>query len=86
MKETSGKTLNVHHNQLKLCTVPQDGTRPTCPVPKAGEVEIVYGPTGGDEIPGCTSHEVHNLQRFARPPKLRQNIRPPMRYGDFVSH
>ena len=60
VKDKAGKTLNVHHNQLKLCTVPQDGARPTCPVPETGEIEIVYGHPGGDGNPGCANHEVHN--------------------------
>ena len=47
VKDKAGKTLNVHHNQLKLCTIPQDGSRPTCPVPETGEIEIVVGPPCG---------------------------------------
>jgi len=86
VKDKSGKILNVHHNQLKLCTIPQDGARPTCPVPETGEIEIVAGPPLGDGNPGCANHEAQNPQRFVRPPNLRQNIRPPMRYGDLVSH
>ena len=70
VKDKAGKTLNVHHNQLKLCTIPQDGARPTCPVSETGEIEIVYGHPGGDGKPGCANHEVHNPQRSARPPNL----------------
>ena len=77
VKDKSGKILNVHHNQLKLCAIPQDGARLTCPVPETGEIEIVAGPPLGDGNPGCANHEVQNPQRFVRPPNLQQNIRPP---------
>ena len=63
VKDKAGKTLNVHHYQLKLCTFPQDGLRPTCPVLETGEIEIVYGHPGGDGNPGCANHEVQ------KPPK-----------------
>ena len=44
----AGKVLIVHHNHLKLSTIPQDGILPMCPIPRTRQIEITEGPIWGE--------------------------------------
>ena len=79
-----GKVMVVHHNQLKPCPLSfNDEGKDICPVSETAECEIVEQATNDDmdENPG----EIRN-QVYARPPRLRQVVNLPLRYGDYVSH
>ena len=78
LRSKAGKDLVVHNNQVKACTIPVNKGEPYCPVWEAEEIEIVSMPR--EEMP-----EVQNVP-LNRPPRLRQNINPPLRFGDFVTH
>ena len=73
----------VHHDNLKQCIVPGAKGLPQCPVPESLDINFVEGgafPQGEEEGPRQNDH--HNQ----RPARLRQNINPPLRFGDFVTH
>jgi len=82
LRSKEGKEVVAHHNNLKDCTIPADKGVPYWPVPENPDINIVVGgpptPQGGaleqPQVPHC------------RPFRLRQNIHPPLRFGDFVSH
>lgn len=64
-----GEGKVVHHDQLKLSYVPFQQGEPVCPAREVGEFQVV------DVAP----RQAENPR--ARPARLRQNIRPPNRYG-----
>ncbi|MEL7426754.1 MAG: RNase H-like domain-containing protein [Bacteroidota bacterium] len=78
-----GKDSVVHHNNVKPCVVPSGQGEPFCPTQESWDA-VIYpgGPepnVGGDqqrERPVCAP----------RPAHLRQDVRPPLRFGDFVTH
>lgn len=63
-----GKVMVVHHNQLKLCHIPFQQGEPVCP---SREVEF--------QVVDITPR-LSGTPRV-RPARLRQNVRPPDRYG-----
>ena len=87
VKDKAGKVLIVHHNQLKICTIPEDGVRPIYPVPETGEIEVIDGPLVGEGNPGCANRKVY------KPNDLRVHLTfgktsdpPPMHHGEFITH
>ena len=78
LRSKTGTYLVVHHNQVKSCTLPFNRGEPYCPVREAEEIEMVWMPR--EERP-----ETQNAP-LNRPPRLRQNVNPPLRFGDFVTH
>ncbi len=70
---------------LKPCVVPACPGIPVHPVPESGDNLIV----AGDPAPpreGALNGRHPELPRLARPARLRQNVNPPLRYGDVVAH
>lgn len=83
IRSKSGSDMIVHHDNLKQCIVPGAKGLPQCPVPESLDINFVEGgafPQGEEEGPRQNDH--HNQ----RPARLRQNINPPLRFGDFVTH
>ena len=78
LRSKAGKDIVVHHNQVKSCTIPFNKGEPHCPVREAEEIELTTMPR--EEVPENQTGPLH------RPPRLRQNINPPLRFGDFVTH
>ena len=76
----------VHHNNVKACSVPFDKGETFCPVKESGEVEFVPGGIGSERENIGVQLENEGLQPFQRPAHLRQVVRPPLRFGDFVTH
>ena len=64
-----GEGKVVHHDQLKLSYVPFQPGELVCPSQEIGEFQVV----------DVSPQPVGNSR--ARPARLRQNIRPPNRYG-----
>ena len=83
IRSKTGKDIVVHHNNIKKCAVPSSTGSPFCPVREDWDPIVVQGDPVPPEVVGPDSEvpPVHN--RLAR---LRQNVHPPLRFGDFVSH
>eukprot|EP00794_Sanderia_malayensis_P019738 gene19738-biopygen14573 len=80
IRSSNGISKIVHHNQLKSCPTPLNQGELCCPSPETPGITVVEGESVELEdrvgIRGGT----------ARPPRLRQVINPPTRYGDVVAH
>lgn len=83
LQSREGKQLVVHHNNVKPCAVPFDLGEPFCPVRETGDLSLVLENSGG-QVAGGQQH-VDQL-RLNRPAHLRQTIRPPLRFGEYVTH
>jgi len=72
----------VHHNSLKVCVLPSGTGATHYPIPEAEGAAILFenDPTNADG-----EREAPPPER-ARPARLRQNINPPLRFGDFAAH
>ena len=86
IRSKEGKDMVVHHNNVKACSVPFDKGETFCPVKESGEVEFLPGGIGSDRENVGVQMENEDLQPFQRPARLRQVVRPPLRFGDFVTH
>ena len=86
IRSKEGKDMVVHHNNVKACSVPFDKGETFCPVKESGEVEFLPGGIGSDGENVGVQMENEDLQPFQRPARLRQVVRPPLRFGDFVTH
>ena len=78
LRSKAGKDIVAHHNQVKPCTIPFNKGEPSCPVREAEEIEITDMPR--EEVPDNQNGPLR------RPPRLRHNINPPLRFGDFITH
>ena len=75
-----GENIVAHHNQLRLCPVSQD---PGLPVQPDAETPGV----GFTDPHVVEEQEVQGvMEGNARPPRLRQAMHPPLRFGGFVAH
>eukprot|EP00794_Sanderia_malayensis_P006406 gene6406-biopygen4734 len=84
IRSKDGKEMVVHHNNVKPCAVPLSRGEPYCPVRETDEINISFENRGD---PGREQREQHlNRQPVRRPAHLRQNIRPPLRFGEYVTH
>ena len=77
LRSNVGKERVVHHNNVKACKVPYDQGEIVPPIREAEEILF-----SENFSPSIT--EEQSLQ--PRPPRLRQTINPPLRFGDFVTH
>ena len=86
IRSKEGKDMVVHHNHVKACSIPFDEGETFCPVKESEEVEFLLGIIGSDG--GNMGAQVGNedLHSLRRPARLRQVVRPPLRFGDFVTH
>ena len=82
IQSNGGKSLVVHHNQLKPCPIPFDQGQPIHPVPETPGIQIGEA-LQRDEQGGGQGGQI---QGTARPARLRQVINPPRRFGEFVVH
>ena len=82
IRSSDGKDKVVHHNNLKACLVPSGTGVTHCPRLESEETAILpeNPPNLGEDQPGSPPIE------RARPAGLRQNINPPLRFGEFVTH
>ena len=78
LRSKAGKDIVVHRNQVKSCTIPFNKGEPYCPVREAEEIELTTMPR--EEVSENQTNPLH------RPPRLRQNVNPLLRFGDFVAH
>ena len=78
IRSKQGKDMIVHHNNVKACTFPFDQGKTIAPVREAEEMTFSEN-QDNPQVPG-----ERPLQ--PRPARLRQNIGPPLRFGDFVTH
>ena len=83
IRPQKGKDIVVHHNNVKLCTIPFGKGEPVCPVPETGEISVATGNLGDQGVP---REQQQDLQTLSRPAHLRQNIRPPLRFGEYITH
>ena len=71
----------THHDNLKPCVLPAKVGIPHCPTSEHTYITVVPG------VPIPQGDANGQLQgQFTRPAHLRQNIRPPLRYGEFFTH
>ena len=82
LRSKEGKEIVAHHNNLKECAIPANKGVPYCPVPENPDINIVVE---GPPAPQGRAREQPEIPH-CRPLRLRQNIHPPLRFGDFVSH
>ena len=78
-----GKEMVVHHDNLKLCLVPISKGVTFSPVPESMDISFAEGGAPTDRV---ELNPRQDIQRPPRPGRLRQNIQPPLRFGDFVTH
>ena len=78
-KSKDGKIMVVHHDNLKQGVVPVNKGVLYHPVPES--MDVTFG-----EGPSATGEGTHHQQQRLRPTGLRQNIGPPLRYGDIVTY
>ena len=85
IRSMEGKDKVVHHNSLKTCVVPVDKGVPFCAVPESAETQILVGDSiiPGENILEGRGNEQPPRVRTAR---LRQNVNPPLRFGEVVTH
>ena len=76
-----GKEMVVHHDNLTLCVVPISKGVRIAPAP----MDIRFA-EGGATTNRMELNPRQNNQQLPRPARLRQNIQPPLRFGDFVTH
>ena len=75
-----GENMAAHHNQLRPCPVPQDPDLPVRPAAETPGVVFTDPHVAAEqEVQGAMGGN-------ARPPRLRQAINPPLRFGDFVTY
>ena len=79
IRSRGGKEMVVHHDHLKQCVVPANQGVPFCAVPESMDMTVADRPPAPREV-------APDPQQYTRPPRLRQNIRQPLRFGDFVTH
>ena len=79
LKSKEGKYMVLHYNHVKACSISLMIGKPFALL---RNLRIV-GLDGGN-IGAQLENEDLNLLR--RPAHLRQDIRPPLRFGDFVTH
>jgi len=76
-----GKEMIAHHDNIKPCVLPVREGIIHCPAPEDTAIHLLPGeptPHGGINC--------QNQHPASRPAHLRQNIQPPLRYGEFVVH
>ena len=83
LRSKVGKELVAHHDNLKLCVVPISQGVTVPPVPESVDISFVEGGTPAN---GAELHPGQNNQPYPRPAHLRQNIQPPLRFGEYVTH
>ena len=54
---------------------------PTCPVPEIWDINIIHG-----DLVAPQEGKIMDVQQRGRPARLRQNVRPPLRFGEYVIH
>ena len=82
LRSKEGKEVVAHHNNLKDSTIPEDKGAPYWPEPENPDIKIVVG---GPRTPQGRALEQLQVPH-CHPLPLRQNIHPPLRFGDFVNH
>jgi len=73
----------AHHDNLKLCVVPISKGITVSPVPESMDINFAEGDNPAHQVemnPG------QDIQQYNRPAHLRQNIQPPLRFGEYVTH
>jgi len=78
-----GKEMVAHHDNLKLCVVPISKGVTVSPVPESMDINFAEGDNPAHQVemnPG------QDIQQYNRPAHLRQNIQPPLRFGEYVTH
>ena len=86
LRSKEGKDLVVHNNHVKACSIPFDEGETFCPVKESGEAEFLPGVVELDGGNMGAQEENEDLNLLRRPAHLRQDVRPPLRFGDFVTH
>ena len=86
IRSKEGKDIVVHHNNVKSCIVSFDKGEPFCPVRETAEIDLMQGDLGIHRENFGDGGQGPDFQPFQRPAHLRQNIRPPLRFGEYVSH
>ena len=83
LRSKVGKELVAHHDNLKLCVVPISQGVTVPPAPESVDISFVEDGTPAN---GAELHPGQNNQPYPRPDHLRQNIQPPLRFGEYVTH
>lgn len=86
IRSQEGKDLVVHHNNVKACSVPFDKGEASYPVKESAGIEFLPGGIEPDRGDMGEPVELPDLQPFHRPARLRQVVRPPLRFGEYVTH
>eukprot|EP00794_Sanderia_malayensis_P002386 gene2386-biopygen1273 len=82
IRSKDGKDMTVHHDNVKPCTVPFKLGEPFCPVRETGEITISPRNVNTQGTLG----RARNLLPQQHSYRLRQNIRPPARFGEYITH
>ena len=86
IRSKEGKDIVVHHNNVKTCPIPFEKGETFYPTPESGEVVFLPEGIGVDRENVGVQVQNQDLQPLHRPAQLRQVVRPPLRFGDFVTH
>ena len=76
----------VYHKHVKACSISFNEGETFCPVKESGEVEFLPVVVGLDVGNMGAQVENENPHLLRHPTHLRQDVRPPLRFGDFVTH
>ena len=86
IRSKEGKDTVVHHNNVMACPITFDKGETFCPAPESGEVVFLPEWIGMDRENVGVQVKSQDLQLLYRPARMRQVVRPPLRFGDFVTH
>ena len=75
-----GKEMVAHHDNLKLCVVPISQGVTVSPVPESMDISFAKGDAPVEMNSG------QDKQQYTCSGRLRQNIQPPLRFGEYVTH
>ena len=78
-----GKEMVAHHDNLKLCVVSISQGVTVFPVPESMGINFAEGNTPAHQV---EMNPWQDIQQYNRPARLRQNIQPPLRFGEYVTH
>ena len=82
LRSKEGKEIVAHHSNLKECTIPADKSVPYWPVPENPNINIEVGGPPSPQSGALEKPQVPHCRLY----RLRQNIHPPLRFGDIVGH
>ena len=90
IRSKEGKGVIVQHNSVKACSIPFNKGEHFALLQSQGKLCSYLRGFGWTEKMWGFKFKIKNfskdLQHFHRPAGLRQVVRSPLRFGDFVTH